>query len=199
MKIPCTTCGALILPATAQATGGVCMACKQGLRKTLDAYKAACAAEAERPDPFWALWLSLVDRVHHASEGFSGLSRPEQICYAVNSLLGEVPRGGLYQFFDLQSADIYATAVEGLREIGATRCLELLTAAARALFPGGVIPRDRQAQLDALPQYPDPDLEPEPAWAAELERIGDDFLEHSDDARDRLHAYLVRHQLIPAP
>ena len=32
-RIPCNTCGAEILPATAEATGGVCMACKQGIRR----------------------------------------------------------------------------------------------------------------------------------------------------------------------
>lgn len=32
-RVPCQTCGAEILPATAQATGGICMACKQGIRR----------------------------------------------------------------------------------------------------------------------------------------------------------------------
>jgi len=32
IRVPCNTCGAEILEATAKATGGICMACKQGLR-----------------------------------------------------------------------------------------------------------------------------------------------------------------------
>jgi hypothetical protein len=32
-RISCETCGADILPATAEATGGICMACKQGIRR----------------------------------------------------------------------------------------------------------------------------------------------------------------------
>jgi hypothetical protein len=39
-KIPCTECGALILPTTAESTGGICMACKQGIRKSMDASRA---------------------------------------------------------------------------------------------------------------------------------------------------------------
>lgn len=40
MKIPCTACGAFILLTTAHATGGVCMACKQGIRARLKVKKS---------------------------------------------------------------------------------------------------------------------------------------------------------------
>lgn len=32
-RVPCKSCGAEILPVTAEATGGICMACKQGIRR----------------------------------------------------------------------------------------------------------------------------------------------------------------------
>ena len=32
-RIPCNKCGSEILPTTAEATGGICMACKQGIRR----------------------------------------------------------------------------------------------------------------------------------------------------------------------
>ena len=31
-KVPCTQCGAEILPSTAESTGGICMACKKGIQ-----------------------------------------------------------------------------------------------------------------------------------------------------------------------
>jgi hypothetical protein len=48
-KIPCTTCGAQILPSTAARTGGVCMPCNAGYRGVLDESKARHAREKNTP------------------------------------------------------------------------------------------------------------------------------------------------------
>ena len=47
-RIPCKRCGAEILPATAQATGGVCMACKNGIRKDIEKSKDYYRKEREK-------------------------------------------------------------------------------------------------------------------------------------------------------
>ena len=81
-KIPCDECGALILPATAEETGGVCMACKRGIRQNIEASKEFYRKQKEY-DPFRALWLSLVARVHDGADGFEGLSEDEKIYRAI--------------------------------------------------------------------------------------------------------------------
>lgn len=40
-KIPCKECQELILPRTAEKTGGICMACKQGIRESIEQSKAS--------------------------------------------------------------------------------------------------------------------------------------------------------------
>jgi hypothetical protein len=47
-RIPCKECGAEILPTTAQATGGVCMACKNGIRKNIEKSKEYYRQEREK-------------------------------------------------------------------------------------------------------------------------------------------------------
>jgi len=47
-RVPCKKCGAEILPATAKATGGVCMACKNGIRKSLEKSKEYYRKEREK-------------------------------------------------------------------------------------------------------------------------------------------------------
>ena len=84
-KIPCVKCGAMILPATAERTGGVCMPCNQGIRQNIEASKRFYE-EQKKYDPHRELWTSLVRRVHKTSEGFNGLTADEK--------LYEAKRGG---------------------------------------------------------------------------------------------------------
>lgn len=60
-KIPCKDCGALILPVTAENTGGICMACKQGIRADIEKSRAYYASLREY-DPVQELWKSLVKK-----------------------------------------------------------------------------------------------------------------------------------------
>lgn len=131
-KIPCNECGALILPTTAESTGGVCMACKQGIRKSMEASRAYYARLKEY-DPYRELWKSLVSR---SSKDWSlgDLTRDERLYFAVGVLKGEVYNGGFDQFFWNSSGNFYQMALEGLEEIGATSSLDLTREAARTVF-----------------------------------------------------------------
>src|SRR5687767_5187719 len=128
----CSQCGATILATTAARTGGLCMACKQGIRNNIEASKAYYKRQRE-PDPFRDHWSILVHRVHE-SDGFHDLSPQEQTYFTVTVLEGEVYNGGMDQFFFNSSGDYYREAVRGLEELEAWRCRALLIAACRGLF-----------------------------------------------------------------
>src|ERR1044071_1964337 len=97
-KVPCTKCGALILCATAERTGGVCMPCKHGNRENLERAKEYYKKQREY-DPVRELWKSLVHRVHKTNAGFAGMSEVEKTYFTVCVLEGEVYNGGMHQFF----------------------------------------------------------------------------------------------------
>jgi len=86
-KVPCSECGVLILPATAESTGGLCMACKQGIRKSMKASRAYFES-LKQCDPFRELWRSLVKKCSN-DPGLSQFSIAEQRYLAVSLLEGE--------------------------------------------------------------------------------------------------------------
>jgi hypothetical protein len=196
MKVPCTTCGAMILPATAGATGGVCMACKNGIRKNLERAKAFYA-EQRKPDPARDYWSELVNRVYETPEGFSGLSPVERVYYAVCVFEGEVYNGGVHQFFSNSAGNYYPTVVAGLNELGATRSLELLLQARQALFPDVEPPTDWEARRAVLPWWPEDETAPTPGWSIEIDGINKELWKDSDKLCQRLQDYATRHNLIP--
>jgi hypothetical protein len=102
-KIPCNECGALILPATAESTGGICMACKQGIRKSMDASRDYYES-LKSYDPFRELWKSLVER-SSLDRSLVNFSVKEQRYFAVSLLDGEVYNGGFDQFFSNSSGN----------------------------------------------------------------------------------------------
>lgn len=63
MKVRCTICGATILPTTAEATGGICMPCKNGCRESMDASKAY-REDRRTPKPAHYFCGDLVRRTH---------------------------------------------------------------------------------------------------------------------------------------
>jgi hypothetical protein len=150
-RTACTECGALILPVTAQETGGLCMPCQGGYRKQIEeARRAGAKVEKKRRDGPWdRFWHSLVDRVYNTAEGFGGLTWAEQIYFAVTVLHGEVYNGGFVQYFSNDSADTYSRAVDGLKELGATQSLKLLLEAKDTLFGANPVP-PTQAQRSAM-------------------------------------------------
>src|SRR5215510_3585447 len=123
----CSACGATMLATTAARTGGLCMACKQGIRKSIEASKVYYQQQRQ-PDPFRDHWTALVHRVHNAPDGFYRLSEHEQTYYLVCMLQGEVYNGGVVQFFDNSSGDFYGETLDALMELGAVRCQALFLA-----------------------------------------------------------------------
>ncbi len=191
----CSQCGATMLAATATRTGGLCMACKQGIREHVEAAKIYYQRQRQ-PDPFRDFWTSLVHRVHDAPDGFFRLSHPEQTYYLGTVLQGEVFNGGVGQFFDNSSGDFYRETLTALEELGAMRCHALLIAAKQVLFPDSEPPRDQASRYEVMPRYPDASDASRPSWDLELERISDEFYTDPDQLFVRLRGYALDHQLV---
>lgn len=187
MRVPCRECGAEILPATAEATGGICMACKQGIRKNIEASKAYYAQQ-RLYDPMRELWISLVKRVHQTENGFSELSLDEQMYFAVGVLDGEVYNGGMHQYFWNSSGSFYKFTVNGLLEMEAFNALRLLTEAQQLLFSHGV-PEDRAERCASIKDYPENKNAPIPEWAVELDRIDREYWSDPDGMGKRLESF----------
>ena len=73
-KIPCTECGELVLPSTAERTGGLCMPCKSGNRENIERGKEYYKKQREldKTCPYRALWKELINKVYHTESGFDG-------------------------------------------------------------------------------------------------------------------------------
>jgi hypothetical protein len=189
MKIPCTACGAIILPTTAAATGGVCMACKNGIRKDIEAAKIYYA-EQKKPNPFRDYWVDVVRRVHKTPEGYRGLSPVEQTYFALRVFLGDVFNGGIEGYFSNSAADYYESAVAGLRELGASQTLELLLKAARLIFPNGNVIAENKARRDAMRG------EFGESVTAELDGICKQLWADPDGLNGLLEEFALRHRFI---
>ena len=86
----------MILPATAESTGGICMACKQGIRNDITAARVF-HAKMKAYDPYRELWKSLVDR-SSKDVRLAGWSSPEKAYFSVCLLEGEIYNGGFDQY-----------------------------------------------------------------------------------------------------
>jgi len=131
-KIPCKKCNEMILPTTAKKTGGVCMACKQGIRESIEQSKEFYRKQKEY-DPFKELWMHIVKKAHAEENGFDNLTKEEKLYYSVNILDGEVYNGGMEQFFSNSSGELYREVIEGIKIIKAGNALLLLRQAAKIL------------------------------------------------------------------
>src|SRR5262249_28817394 len=138
-KVACNKCGAEILTSTAEETGGLCMPCKLGTREQIDAGKR-CYEELKKYDPFRELWKSLVNRVYHTKEGYSGLRDNERLYYAVSVLQGEVYNGGMHQYFSATSESKYRDAIAALKTLQAENAHKLVLKAKSVLFGDGEPP-----------------------------------------------------------
>src|SRR5688572_5465366 len=115
---PCIECGATILPSTSAATGGVCMACKHGIRSNLERAKEYYRKQ-RLPNPERDYWTSLVRRIYHTDAGYSGLTDVERVYYLGCVVNGEVYNGGLHQFYSNSAGDRYAETLDALQQLGA--------------------------------------------------------------------------------
>lgn len=161
-KIPCNECNALVLPSTAQRTGGLCMPCKNGTRKSMDRAKEDSVKEREldKTCPFRAYWRNLVDRVYDEELGFSSLIEEEKLYYSVCVLIGEVYNGGFVQFFDNSSGAQYRYAELGLIRMQAKKSITLLREAKFSLFGNQHVPTDQAERWNIMRKLTDdPDLD----------------------------------------
>ena len=184
-QVTCSACGATMLASTAARTGGLCMACKQGIRQNITAAKVYYQQQRQ-PDTFRDYWTALVHRVHDTPDGFYRLSPQEQTYFSVSVLSGEVYNGGMHQFFFNSSGDYYSEALRGLEELGALRCRALLLAARQELFPADEPPRDTAARRALLPS---------PSY--DLDATDKEFWTDPDKLEDRLRRYALDHHLVP--
>jgi hypothetical protein len=195
-KQPCERCGAMILPLTAQANGGLCAPCKMGRRQTIDDARLRHQEQQSRPpDPFQVFWRDLVDR---ASGRFEQLSQAEQLFYATSLLSGEIYNGGLHQYFFNSAGSRFAEARAGLETLGAERCLGLLDAAAALLFPQGAPAADWGLRREALPWWTD-DEDRDAAWTVPLDRLDKAFSPLLDHLNFRLAEFAIRQNLVQVP
>ena len=189
-KSICIECGATILAATAARTNGLCMACKQGIRKHIESSKKYYE-ELRKPDPFRDYWKDSVRRVHQTPEGFAGLSPKEKTYFSVCILDGEVYNGGLSQFFSNHSGEYFAEALNGLAELGAFHSRELLIAARLALFSDGEMPHDTRSRRELLNSFQD-----KSAADQILDELDKKYCDDPDKLGDRLRKYALDNHLV---
>jgi hypothetical protein len=158
------------------------MACKRGIRESIEQSKAYYIRERELDEtcPFRALWRDLVNRVHKTDDGFGKLSHDEQMYFAVGLLDGEVYNGGFTQYFHNSSGDYYVCAEAGLEALGASNSLRLLRLAKDAIFGSSPVP-DSQARRWGEGQ----DDETE----AILSELDDQFYKDPDNLGDKMEAF----------
>lgn len=192
-KTICSECGAQILAVTAARTNGLCMACKQGIRKQIESSKKYYE-EQRKPDPFRDYWKELVHRVYKTPKGFDGLSPKEKSYFAVCILDGEIYNGGMHQFFFNSSGEYYSAALNGLAELGAFHSRELLMTARSALFPEGNMPHDTQLRRALLRSCDD-----ESKTDKILDDLDEKYYADPDKLGDRLRKYALENHLVNIP
>ena len=98
-RIPCSKCGAMILPATAQATGGICMPCKKNQDAAVKTI-VPVMSDTDRAD-MEQMTIELIRALKYrdiqsALEYFHPDDRPEQeemIREGLEALLADLPDG----------------------------------------------------------------------------------------------------------
>jgi DNA-directed RNA polymerase subunit M/transcription elongation factor TFIIS len=196
-KIPCEKCGALILPTTAESTGGVCMACKQGIRESMEASRAYYQKLKEY-DPFRELWVSMVKR-SSANRKLDGWSTEEKVYFSVCLMEGDVFNGGFEQYFTNSSGDYYSLALDGLERMKAVQSARLLADAASFLV-GNDCPPDSQSERWRVTNSKVrrlSELVTRHHRSTRLERLDKRFYEDPDQLADRLAEYAEDNGLVP--
>lgn len=173
------------------------MPCKGGYRQSIEDSKrrAVEEREAERTDPFRALWSSLVKRGHFLPGGFESLSEPEKLYFAVGVLAGEVYNGGFDQYFFNSSGSDYLYAEKGLLAVGATRAFELLHIAKELLFPATAVPEDTKTRRQVLRD--DPECTRLAQLDPKLDDLDREFWTDPEKLESRLRAFAREHGLVP--
>ena len=195
-KTNCRECAAEILATTAESTGGLCMPCKNGTRKSIEEGRRY-HEERKKYDPWRELWTSLVKRAYATEEGWRQFSENERLYYSVSVLNGEVYNGGMHQFFANSSGELYGEAVTGLQTLGAEETKRLLLNASSVLFDDVEPPTDRLARWDAMKQYPETiDRNALPDWCERLRAIDEAYWRDPDDLNAKLTGFAEQNGLI---
>ncbi len=119
----------------------------------------------------------------HESGGFDALNEKEQAIYTIWWLEAEVNNGGFHQYFWNSAGDHADTALQSLKNIGASKTASLLEQAIKIAF-GGNLPssrEERQKQLEI----------DEGAKMEKLEELDSEFYEYSEDFYKILDAYVA--------
>lgn len=178
-ELTCAECGAPVSASIARRMKGLCVACKM---------------KHTRRNPFYLLYASLIERVHHSPEGFSGLSEAEKLYWAVALLRNEINNGGFDQYFFNSSGSYYDYAEKGLVTISAMETLALLREAKAIVFPNGPVPVDTEVRRNLLPVV-EPDS-PNPEWARKLDELDHRFYANRDNLTSRLEAFAREQGLV---
>lgn len=193
MNIACRSCGALVLPETAERTGGLCMPCKSGTRANIEASKVAAKKQREldATDPFRIYWCKLVDRVYKTPDGLNSLSDTERQYWAVGCLSGEVYNGGFDQYFHNSSGATYIAALHGLEAMGALASLLLLQKAKQAVFGFADVPEDTCTRRIMLRAAESASLQ------QRLDELDRQFWQDPDKLGELSEAFAIRLGLLP--
>ncbi len=153
-KVPCQKCGALILPTTAESTGGLCIPCQQGTRESIEAAKEYYRQFRDY-NPQVELWRYLDKLAEKDIPSLSKLTPEQKTYYTVGIFDGEVLNGGFEQFFSNSSGAYYRFVVDGLLELSDFKTLKLLQEAKQLLLGDRTVPTDdeeRDQLIDFLPE-----------------------------------------------
>lgn len=165
------------------------MACKQGIRKDIEASRAFYEAQ-KAYDPYREMWISLVNRSVDDPE-LKSFSKFEQNYFGVNLLIGDVDNGGFDQFFWNSSGDYYRQAIDGLKEMGAIESLRIVESAAHIMFDGNMPPVDRYDRQTKMKSFEtnDNSSDAEPEWSKQIHQLDKQFWDDPDKIADRMQAY----------
>lgn len=174
---------------TAERTGGLCMPCKNGIRKNIEQAKEYYKKERQldRTCPFRALWRELVNRVFQQEGGFGGLTEDEKVYFSVNTLSGEVYNGGFIQYFDNSAAEHYSYTELGLVGLGAVNSLQLLRNARHELFGRGPVPQDQAERWAVITKHCD---------ESDLELLDSEFYKDRDELDKKMQTFAIEVGLI---
>jgi hypothetical protein len=86
---------------------------------------------------------------YEPDERLADLTHGQRAVYSLDWIRKEVANGGFDQLFGNSTGFLTPEATEGADYIGATDYADILRRAA-AIFPGGVVPRDRDARTDFI-------------------------------------------------
>ncbi len=188
-RVPCLACGASILLSTAERNEGLCMPCKGGYRKSIEASKVRHEEEKKyRETAEHKHWLWLVNQVHNTDGGFARLTRENQLFFATNVVIGEVYNGGFDQYFHNSSADYFHFAVEGLTKLKASKSLALLMSAKALIFGDLEVPSNTGERRKVLMAQGE-------AHQEALDILDKEFWADPDQLSERMTRYAEEHDL----